>query len=178
MKKGEEAGEGGKRGGLRDISCHLQIPRCYGTLPWTSREGRTGTRPYQKLGQNQNSSSFPKGSDQIPASRTEEIGKKGRTEKVKGRKERGKEREVNKVSCSLLVGALWPVVHTRRRPGTKGSQLSPLGLVHWQASCPLSIPSGHDINHGKEESLPESPLVAGRGPHPGPETGLLSNTQK
>ena len=28
-----------------------------------------------------------------------------------------------------LVGALWPVVHVRRRPGTKGSQLQLLGLV-------------------------------------------------
>ena len=51
--------------------------------------------------------------------------------RVKERKERGKGREVNKVSCSLLVGALWPVVRVRRRPGTKGSQLWPLGLVHW-----------------------------------------------
>ena len=33
-KKGEEAGEGGKRGGLTDISCHLQMPRRYGTFPW------------------------------------------------------------------------------------------------------------------------------------------------
>ena len=43
---------GGKRGGLTDVSCHLQMPRHYGTFPWASREGRTGTRPYQKLDQN------------------------------------------------------------------------------------------------------------------------------
>ena len=49
MKKKEEAvEEGGKRGGLTDVSCHLQIPRHYGTFPWASREGRTGTRPYEK----------------------------------------------------------------------------------------------------------------------------------
>ena len=49
MKKKEEAvEEGGKRGGLTDVSCHLQIPRHYGTFPWASREGRTGTQPYQK----------------------------------------------------------------------------------------------------------------------------------
>ena len=47
-KKGEEAGAGCKRGGLTDVSCHLQIPRPYGTFPWASRKGRTGTRPYQK----------------------------------------------------------------------------------------------------------------------------------
>ena len=32
-KKGEEAGEGGKGGGLTDVSCHLQIPRHYGGPP-------------------------------------------------------------------------------------------------------------------------------------------------
>ena len=42
--------------------------------------------------------------------------------RAKERTERGKQREVNKVSCSLLVGALWPVVCVRRRPVTKGSQ--------------------------------------------------------
>ena len=63
-------------------------------------------------------------------SRTWGIDKQGRIGRVKERKERGKEREINKVSCFLPVGALWPVVHVRRRPGTKGSQLQPLGLVH------------------------------------------------
>ena len=71
---------------------------------------------------------------------------------MKERKERGKGREVNKVFCSLPVGALRPVVHVRRRPGTKRSQLRPLGLVHWQASWPLSTSSGQ-----------ESPFVAGKG---------------
>ena len=52
----EEGGGGGKwgggeRGGLTDVSCHLQIPRRYGTFPWASREGRTGTQPYQKSDQ-------------------------------------------------------------------------------------------------------------------------------
>jgi len=50
-KKGEEAGKGEERGGLTDVSCHLQIPRRHGTLPWASREGRTGTWPYQKSDQ-------------------------------------------------------------------------------------------------------------------------------
>ena len=49
---GAEAGEEAKRGGLTDVSCHLQTPRCYGTLPWASREERTGSRPYQKPDQN------------------------------------------------------------------------------------------------------------------------------
>ena len=82
-------------------------------------------------------------------SRTGGLEKQGRTGRVKERKERGKGREVNKV---LPVGALWPVVHVRRRPGTKGSLLRPLGLVHWQASWPLSTLSGQDISLNEEES--------------------------
>ena len=96
-------------------------------------------------------------------SRTRGLEKQGRIGRVKERKERGKGREVNKVSCSLPVGALWPVVRVRRRPGTKGSQLRPLGLVHWQASWPLSTPSGQDVSLREEESPPELPFVAGRG---------------
>ena len=91
-----------------------------------------------------------------------ELEKKGRIGWVKERKERGKGREVNKVSHSLPVRALWPVVHVRRRPGTKGFQFLPLGLVHWQASWPLSTPSGQDVSLSEEESPPESPFVAGR----------------
>ena len=85
--------------------------------------------------------------DQISMSRTGRLHKRGRIRRVKERKERVEEREVNKVSCSLLVRALWPVVHIRRRLGTKGSQLWLLGLVHWQASCPLSTPRGRDVSH-------------------------------
>ena len=87
------------------------------------------------------------------------IRKTGRIGRAKERKKRGKGREVNKVSCSSPVGALWPVVCVRRRPGTKGSQLRPLGLVHWQASWPLSTPSGQDVSLSEEESPP----VAGTG---------------
>ena len=79
--------------------------------------------------------------------------KQGRIGRVKERKERGKAREVNKVSCSLPVRALWPVVRVRRRPGTKGSQLRPLGLVHWQASWTLSTPGGQDVSLSKETLL-------------------------
>ena len=95
-------------------------------------------------------------------SRTGGPEKRGRIGRVKERKERGKGREVNKVSCSLPVRALWPVVRVRRRPGTKGSQLGPLGLVHWQVSWPLSTPSGQDVILSEEKSPPDMPLVAGR----------------
>ena len=50
----EEGGGGrrrGRKGGLIDVSCHLQMLRRYGTFPWASREGRTGTWPCQKLDQ-------------------------------------------------------------------------------------------------------------------------------
>ena len=130
-EEGGGGGRGGKRGGLTDVSCHLQIPRPYRTFPWASRGGRTGLGPTRN--QNQNLSFLPRGGDQspilssglgpfdqIPASRTGGLEKQGRIGRVKERKERGKGREVNKVSCSLLVGAVWPVVRVRRRPGTKG----------------------------------------------------------
>ena len=88
-------------------------------------------------------------------------------------------REVNKVSCSLPVGALAvPVVHVGRRPGTKRSQLWLLGLVHWQASWPLSTPSGQDVSLGEEESHQSHHLLWEEGSLPGPETGLLPNTRK
>ena len=162
-------GEGGKRGGLTDVSCYLQIPRHYGTLPWASREGRTGTWPCQKSDQNrtrihvlcQEEVISLQSSAQAEALQPDScIQDQGTRKKGEERKEREKGREVNKVSCALLVGALWPVVRVRRRPGTKGSQLRPLGLVHWQASWPLSTPSGQDVSCSKE-SLPESPFVAG-----------------
>ena len=104
--------------------------------------------------------------------------KQGRIGRVKERKERGKAREVNKVSCSLLVGALWPVVRIRRRLGTKGSQLWLMGLAHWQASWTLSTPSGQDVSLSEVESHQSRRLLQEEGPLPGPETGLLSNTQK
>ena len=45
---GDLPGEGVKRGGLTDVSCHLLTPRHYETLHWASREGRAGTWLKQK----------------------------------------------------------------------------------------------------------------------------------
>ena len=98
--------------------------------------------------------------DQIPKSRTRGQENRGRIGRVKERKQKGKRRDVHKVSCSLLIGAVWPVVHVRKRPGTKGSQLQPLGLEHWQESWPLSTPSGQDVSHSEKESPPKSPFAA------------------
>ena len=57
-------------------------------------------------------------------------------------------------------------------------KLWPLGLVHWQASWPPSIPSGQDVSLSEEESHQSCRLLQEEGPLPGPETGLLSNTRK
>ena len=115
-KRWAEAGEEVKRGGLTDISCHLQTPRCYGTLPWASREERTGSWPYQKPDQNitriwvlcQEEVICLQFSVQAEALRLDSCiqdrgtrKKGGRIGRVKERKERGKGWEVNKVSCSL-----------------------------------------------------------------------------
>ena len=50
-RRGRRRERRSERGDLTDVFWHLQIPRCYGTFPWASREGRTGTRPYQKSDQ-------------------------------------------------------------------------------------------------------------------------------
>ena len=177
LKEDERRQErGAKKDGLTDTSRHLQIPRHYGTLSWASREGRTGTWPYQKPDQTRTEPEFKFSAKQrgsasspqlrlrpVPASRTRGLEKRGRIGRVKERKERGEGREVNKFSCSLPGRALWPVVHVRRRPGTKVSQLRPLGLVHRWASWSLSTPSDQHVSLSKEESLVESPFVVGRG---------------
>ena len=104
---------------------------------------------------------------------------KGRVGGTSRNQERERKRsEVNKATVFYLVRAFWPIVHIRRWPGTKGSQLWPLGLVHWQASWPLSTPSGQDVSLSEEESHQSCHLLQEGGPLPGPETGLLSNTRK
>ena len=100
--------------------------------------------------------------NQIPVSRTGGLEKRGRIGRVKERNERGQGREVNIVSYSLPFGALWPVVRVRRRPGTKGSQLQLLGLVHWQASWP-EYPKWSGCQSQRRRVPPELPFVAGRG---------------
>ena len=74
----------------------------------------------------------------------------GKDRKGQGEKREGKGERSIKSLVPYLVGALWSVVRVRRRPGTKGSQLQLLGLVHWQASWPLSTLSGQDVSLSKE----------------------------
>ena len=99
-EKKEEAGKGGKRGDLIDVSCHLQIPRHYWNFPWASREGRTGTRPSTRIwvlcqegvislqSSAQAEALRPDSCIQNPGTR-----KMGRMGRAKERKERGKGRE-------------------------------------------------------------------------------------
>ena len=77
-----------------------------------------------------------------------------------------------------LVRALWPVVHVRRRPGTKESWLQPLGLVHQWTSWSLNTPSDQDVSCRAEEFYQGCHLWQERGPLPGAKIGLLSNTWK
>ena len=183
--------EGGKRGGLTDVSCYLQIPSVMGLYPGPLEKGglelcptRNQTRPepeFKFFAKRRRSVSNGhlglRPFDQIPASRTGGLEKRGRIGRVKERKEGSGERSIKSL-IPYPVGALWPVVCVRRRPGTKGSQLRPLGLVHWQASWPLSTLNGQDVSCSEEESPSDSPLLQEGGLLPGLETGLSSNTRK
>ena len=118
--------------------------------------------------------------NQIPASSTRGLQKRGRIGKVKERKERANGREVNKVSCSLTG---WGTLASCLSWKEIGENLVPvaatgMGLVHQQASWSLSIPSGQDVSCSKEEFCQSSHLLQEGGPFPGPKTGLWSNTQK
>ena len=88
-----------------------------------------------------------------------------------------KGREVNKLFCSLLVGAT--LASCPRQEETRDKRVPVvLGLVHWHASWPLSTPSGQDVSLGEEESHQSHHLLQEEGSLPGPETGLLCNTRK
>ena len=187
-KEGEEAGKGAKGVALQTSPATCRHPGITGLFPGLPEKGglelgptRNQTRKFEFSSKRSWSVSNPqlklRPFDQIPASRTRGLEKWEGGEGLRRGQREGRG-EVNKVSCSLPVGALWPVVRVRRRPGTKGAQLRPLGLVHWQASWPLSTPSGQDVSLSEEEPHQSRHLLQEGGPLPGPETGLLSNTQK
>ena len=116
-------------------------------------------------------------------SRTGGLDTQGRIGRVKERKERGKGREVNKVSCSLLVGALWPGAQLASCPHQEETRDKRVPVVA-TGSGPLAgklapeYPSGQDVSLSEEESHQSCHLLQEGGPLPGPETGLLSNTRK
>ena len=59
--------------------------------------------------------------------------------------------------------------------------MRPLGLVLWQASWPLSTPSGQDVSLSKEDVPSWSPVVVGRGtppPFQGPKLGSCLTLRK
>ena len=79
---------------------------------------------------------------------------------VKERKERGKGREVNKVSRSLPVRALWPVVHVRRDQEQKGPSC---GCWVWSIGrYSTEYPEWSGCQLQRRRVPPESPFVAGR----------------
>ena len=78
--------------------------------------------------------------------------------------------EVNKVSCSLLVRA--PLASCPRQEETRDKRVPVVAAGSGPLAGKLApeYPSGQDVSLSEEESLPESPFVAGR--------RALSNTQK
>ena len=142
----KEAAGGGERGGAKGVALQrspatYRYPGIVGLFPGPPEKGglelgpttnQTSSEPeFEFSAKRRLSVSNPqhrlRAFDQIPASRTGGLEKQGRIGRVKERKERGKGREVNKVSSSLPVGALWPGVCVRRRPGTKGSPVAASG---------------------------------------------------
>ena len=102
------------------------------------------------------------------------------TRKIGWDRLKGGVRQTTESLVPYPVGAPWPVVHVRRRPGTNESQSRLLGQIRWQASWSWSTPSGLDVSPSKNGGVPSwSPVVVGMGgPLQGPKTGLLSNTWK
>ena len=107
-KKGEEAGEGAKGVALQTSPVTYRYPGITGLFPGLPEKGGLELSPTRN--QNQNLSSLPRGGDQSPilssgwgpfdqisASRTRGLEKQGRIGRVKERRQRGKEREINKV---------------------------------------------------------------------------------
>ena len=172
-KKEEEAGKGGKRGGLTDVCCHLQIPRHYGTFPWASRKGRTGTRPYQKPDQKiwvlcQEEVISLQSSAQAEALRPDSCiqdrgtRKMGRIERAKERKERGEGRGQ---VCLLFLTSRGTLASCPRQEETRDKRVP----VAATGSGPLAgklapeYPEWSGCQSQRRRVPPESPFVAGRG---------------
>ena len=115
----KEEGGGRGRGGWKGLPCRHLLPPADTQALWDftlglqRREDWNLALPEIRPDQNQNLSSLPRGGDQLPipssgwgsfdqisASRTGGLEEQGWIGRVKERKERGKGREVNKVSCS------------------------------------------------------------------------------
>ena len=116
--------------------------------------------------------------DQIPASRTRGVEKRGRIGKVKKRKERGKGREVNKVSCSLAGWGTLPSCPSKEETRDK---MIPVAATESGASAGKLVPeypewSGCQFQWRRVP--PEWPFVAGRATPSRAQTGLWSNTWK
>ena len=111
-------------------------------------------------------------------SRTGGLEKWGRIGRVKERKERGKGREVNKVSCSLLSWGTLASCSHQEETRDKRVPVAADGSGPSVGKLVPEYPSGQDVSHNEEESQQSHHLFQEGGPLPGPETGLLSNTWK
>ena len=173
-EEGGGGGNGGKRGGLTDVSCHLQIPRHYGTLPWAYRDGRTGTRPYQKPDQNRTRirvlchkevlslESSAQAEALLPASRTRGLEKQGRIGRAKERKERGEGREVNSLLLLTGWGTLARCPH-QEEPRDKKVPVAASGSGPSAGKLAPEYPEWSGYQSPQRRVLPQSLFVAGRG---------------
>ena len=118
------------------------MPRRYGTVPWASRDEKTGTRPYQKsdqartrirvLCQEEVVSLQSSAQAEGPSTRFlhpgpgEGLEKQGRIGRVKERKDRGEGIEVNKVLVPYQSGHSGQLSTSGGDQGQKGPDCS-----HW-----------------------------------------------
>ena len=72
---------------------------------------------------------------------------------MKRGKREGRRKRSTKSHVFYPVGVLWPVVHIRRKAGTKGLCLQSLGLICQLASWSLSTSSGQDISRREEVAI-------------------------
>ena len=100
--------------------------------------------------------------DQIPASRTRGLEKRGRIGRVKERKERGKGREVNKVSYSLPGRGTLASCLCQEETRDKRVPVAAAGSSPSAGKLAPEYPEWSGCQSQRRGVLPESPFVAGR----------------
>ena len=100
---------------------------------------------------------------QIPASRTGGLEKRGRIGRVKERKERGKGREVNKVSCLLPGGGILASCVHQQETRDKRVPVASTGSGPLAGNLSPEYPEWSGCRCPWRRVPPESPFVAGKG---------------
>ena len=111
-------------------------------------------------------------------SRTRGLEKRGRIERVKKRKERGKGREVNKVSWSLPYQGTLAICLCQEETRDRRASVAATGSCALAGEQTLSTPGGQDVSCSKESPHQSCCLLKEGGTVPGSKSGLLSNTRK